>query len=179
MRFLWSLQLANIIRNSIKLVPSQNMQKISDLMQIWKLDNGDQIKSPFINSYGFKPKFWPKYIPIYMYKWGRARTRPKHCKNGQTRIEKSVKSGRSKSILEHDSFQKLDIALLLAISWSCSNQNQVLKPPKSCCKPSRIYPCTWKHNSSFLHLFAIFLVHSYSPFNFQHFCNIWFYFYGL
>ena len=68
-------------------------------------------------------------------------------------LEKVWKSVRSKSTLEHDSVQKLDITLFPDIHWSQRDQNPALKQPQTHFKYpwTKLWTQNWNHSS--LHLF--------------------------
>ena len=103
-------------------------------------------------------------------------TNLKHAQNlAETAIpiwEKSLKSVRSKTILEALSDQNHNTTLFLGIHWSNTNQNQVLRQPKTRCKCSWKRLCTWNREPLSLHLFANWFAHSYSPSNLHWFCII-------
>ena len=89
-------------------------------------------------------------------------------------LKKSLKSVGSKSWLEANSIQNLNVVQLPGVHWSYWNQNQALKPPKSRCKFLWTWPCTRKHNPLFLHLFAKILTLSCLSFHLERFYIIWF-----
>ena len=97
----------------------------------------------------------------------------------EQKLEKSLKSGNLKSILGAFPRPKLNVVFLPDIHWSYCNHSQALRLPELRCKYPWTWPCTRKHNLSFLHPFDKKLAYSWSLHNFQAICNIEFCFCSL
>ena len=122
--------------------------------QIWKLFQW-RIKSHLQALIGkdSKPKNWPNSLhDTYTTQsiWVQDLKAPQSEKPN---LKKAWKSVESKSLLEADSKQKLNVVLLLDIHWVYWNQKPSHSSPKTHCKLLWTPPCTWKRNLSFLHLF--------------------------